>query len=131
VTAERITIQDRINEITSFLEARRSVRFEQLFEGATSTYELVVSFLALLEMAKMRMIRIYQPDPESPIHLEYRLLDEHDVDAPTREGAEAPWTEEPSAEEPSASVAADELEMRPESDQKPDPDAEPEHEPRP
>src|SRR5699024_7595889 len=79
VDAERVSIQERINEITAILEERRTLRFAQLFEGATATYDLVVSFLALLEMAKMRMVRIYQADPASPIHLEYRLRAEHDA----------------------------------------------------
>ncbi len=78
VSAERITIQERITQIVEVLRARKTIAFEQLFAGATSTYELVVSFLALLEMAKMRMLRIYQADPDSPIHLEGRLLDADD-----------------------------------------------------
>ena len=49
--------------------------FDELFEGVTTSYELVVTFLALLEMAKMRLASIYQTDHEEPIYLEYTLLD--------------------------------------------------------
>ncbi len=76
VDAERITIQDRMNQVIESLRNKRTCRFEELFEGVTSTYDLVVTFLALLEMAKMRIARIYQTDLQSPIHVEYRLLDE-------------------------------------------------------
>ena len=41
----------------------------------STSYDLVVTFLALLEMAKMRLASIYQTDHEEPIYLEYTLLD--------------------------------------------------------
>jgi hypothetical protein len=62
----------------------------------SSSYELVVTFLALLEMAKMRLASIYQTDHEEPIYLEYTLLDESgeplvpDDVARTLSGHEAP-----------------------------------------
>ena len=40
----------------------RRASFEELFEGDITRYEIVVTFLALLEMTKMRVTRIYQPD---------------------------------------------------------------------
>lgn len=81
IAAERITINERIEEILDMVNARRRISFEQLFEGAASTYDLVVSFLALLEMAKSRLLRIYQTEPEAPIYLEQRTVDGHAVDA--------------------------------------------------
>ena len=44
-------------------------------EGVSTSYDLVVTFLALLEMAKMRLASIYQTDHEEPIYLEYSLLE--------------------------------------------------------
>lgn len=73
VTAERITINERIEEILDELAQRKRMSFERLFEGVASTYDLVVTFLALLEMAKSRLVRIYQADPDSPIYLEQRV----------------------------------------------------------
>jgi segregation and condensation protein A len=132
VTAERITIQDRIQEITTLLAARRSIRFEQLFEGATTTYELVVSFLALLEMAKMRMIRVYQADPEGPIHLEYRLLSEHDTGEDGPSIPDALRLEEEAVDTSSSPAEpASPLDSPAESGQDPEPEAEPEDEPSP
>ena len=77
VTAERITIHERITEITDLLRARRSCLFEDLFATDRTRYEVVVTFLALLEMTKLRMTRIYQADPKSPLHVQYALLDEN------------------------------------------------------
>jgi len=75
VDAERMTIQDRIGDLVDLLRERRRCRFDELFEGVSTSYDLVVTFLALLEMAKMRLASIYQTDHEEPIYLEYSLLD--------------------------------------------------------
>jgi segregation and condensation protein A len=75
VDAERITIQERIGELVDRLRVHRRCRFDELFDGMTTSYDLVVTFLALLEMAKMRLASIYQTDHEEPIYLEYTLLD--------------------------------------------------------
>jgi segregation and condensation protein A len=75
VTPERISIQERMTQITDLLRERRSCQFEDLFAGDRSRYEIVVTFLALLEMTKMRVTRIFQTDVESPIHVHYALLD--------------------------------------------------------
>lgn len=72
VAAERITINERIEEIMDLVAVRRRVSFDQLFEHIATTYDLVVTFLALLEMAKSRLLRIYQADPNEPIYLEQR-----------------------------------------------------------
>ncbi|MGB5696030.1 MAG: segregation/condensation protein A [Polyangiales bacterium] len=75
VDAERISIQERISGLVDLLRERRRCRFDELFEGVSTSYDLVVTFLALLEMAKMRLASIYQTDHEEPIYLEYALLD--------------------------------------------------------
>ncbi|MEZ4288077.1 MAG: segregation/condensation protein A [Polyangiales bacterium] len=76
VDAERITIQDRMTEVIDQLKSFRQCRFEDLFGNVATTYDLVVTFLALLEMAKMRILRVYQSDTSDAIHLQYTLLDD-------------------------------------------------------
>jgi segregation and condensation protein A len=92
LTAERVSIQQRMSEITEMLRDRRQCTFEALFENVSSTYDIVVTFLAILEMAKNRMLRVYQPDPKSAIQLEYRVIDE--------DGAEAAEPGEPDSAAP-------------------------------
>lgn len=75
VDAERMSIQDRIGALVELLRERRRCRFDELFDDVSTSYDLVVTFLALLEMAKMRLASIYQTDHEEPIYLEYALLD--------------------------------------------------------
>ncbi|MEM8609405.1 MAG: segregation/condensation protein A [Myxococcota bacterium] len=110
VDAERMTIQERIGNLVEVLRDRRRCRFDELFEGVSTSYELVVTFLALLEMAKMRIASVYQTDHEEPIYLEYTLIDEQgeplvpeDV-ARTLSGHQAPDLSDDPAQEPLESV---------------------------
>ena len=75
ITAEGVTIQDRMTQLTEQLRVRRRCTFDELFSDAKTIYDVVVTFLAILEMAKRRFASVYQTDPSAPIHLEYRLLE--------------------------------------------------------
>jgi segregation and condensation protein A len=75
VTPEQITIQERMTQITDLLRERRSCTFEELFDEQVTRYDVVVTFLALLEMTRMRFARIYQTGYQAPIHVHYALLD--------------------------------------------------------
>ena len=80
ISAERITIGERMTQMVELLRTRRSCSFEELFEETMTRYAVVVTFLALLEMTKMRIARIYQADHRSQIHIQYALLE---ANAPT------------------------------------------------
>jgi segregation and condensation protein A len=71
VVHERITLTDRINELVDVLRVRKRLAFEDLFGGLTSRFDLVITFLALLEMTKLRMTRLLQTEPMSPIYVEF------------------------------------------------------------
>jgi segregation and condensation protein A len=77
VTEERVSIADRIHQIVDRLRARgvRNCTFEELFDDARTTHELVVTFLALLEMTRLKMTRVYQAAALSPIHVTLVLED--------------------------------------------------------
>ena len=81
VSFERLTITDRINELTDILRVRRRMTFEDLFEGEVSKFDLVITFLALLEMGKLRLTKLYQADTYGSIHIEY-TVSEDDPDEP-------------------------------------------------
>src|SRR5690606_19370179 len=75
------------------------VAFEALFDGKVTIYDLVITFMALLEMAKRRLVRIYQADPHSPIHLRSTVLGE--------DGEAGTWSDDAAAREaPSEPEAA-------------------------
>ncbi|HEY4116574.1 MAG TPA: segregation/condensation protein A [Byssovorax sp.] len=76
VVFDRITITDRIAQLADLLKNRRRVGFEELLldvggqaRGVTR-FDLVITFLAVLEMCKLHMIRVFQTDALSPIHVE-------------------------------------------------------------
>ncbi|MEO0324540.1 MAG: segregation/condensation protein A [Myxococcota bacterium] len=74
IDAERITIQQRMGQITDRLRRGGRQPFESLFDGYATTYDLVVTFLALLEMAKMRMMRLTQDGSGDMVFVEVRML---------------------------------------------------------
>ncbi len=68
VDLERVTLADRIRELSEILSGRKGGLFlEELFPLGASRRELVVTFLALLEMVRLRMVRVLQTVPFGPI----------------------------------------------------------------
>lgn len=76
IDLERFSITDRINELSDLLRHRTRARFDELFEGATSRGDLIVTFLALLEMTRLRLTRLYQDAPLEPILVELAVTEE-------------------------------------------------------
>jgi len=70
VVADRITLSDRIGELSDLLAIRKRLQFEEMFEGLATKFDLVITFLALLEMTKLRMTRLLQSEPLGPLYIE-------------------------------------------------------------
>lgn len=51
---------ERLVQLTEFLRGKQQVSFEDLFEGDVTKPEVVVTFLAILEMGKQSFIKILQ-----------------------------------------------------------------------
>jgi segregation and condensation protein A len=75
VVADRVSITDRITELSDLLAKRRRLAFEDLFEGFVSKFDLVITFLALLEMARLKMTRLLQTEPLGPLFVELASAD--------------------------------------------------------
>ncbi len=73
IVHERVNLVDRINELVDILRAKRRVTFEELFEGQVSRFDLVITFLALLEMTRLRMTRLSQENFDAPIYVEFTV----------------------------------------------------------
>ncbi len=70
ITLDRITIEERIAQILEAIKLERSgLLFSSLFSGRSSKEDIIISFLALLELIKMKMIRVYQRAPFGPIEI--------------------------------------------------------------
>jgi segregation and condensation protein A len=70
IDLERFSITDRINELSEILRRGRRVAFVELFEGQSTRAELIITFLALLEMTRLRLTKLFQDDPLGPIEVE-------------------------------------------------------------
>ena len=59
-TTDRVSVTDKIAEIIDVLEKKGSVAFKELFASEVTKSEIIVTFLAILEMVKLYLIRIVQ-----------------------------------------------------------------------
>lgn len=71
ITPDAISVKSRIGHIVDLLEQRDSVTFEELFENDVTRGEIIVTFLAILEMAKSQVIRIMQHISSGVIRIFY------------------------------------------------------------
>jgi segregation and condensation protein A len=70
VETERISVRDRIREILDSIIHRGNIEFSELFaEGKLTRHRLVVTFLAILEMARLKILKVTQLDRGGPIYL--------------------------------------------------------------
>ena len=58
--AEQIPIEERIEQLMERLSETEACGFEDLFEDVQTRAGLVVTFLALLEMIRLKLIRVFQ-----------------------------------------------------------------------
>ena len=58
--ADEISVKDRITQIIDILETKKSITFIELFSDDPDKNEIIVTFLAILEMVKLMLIRIAQ-----------------------------------------------------------------------
>jgi len=62
ITPETLSVTDRIHDLLEFLEQTESATFEELFSGDCSRGMVVVTFLALLEICRLRLVQIHQQE---------------------------------------------------------------------
>ena len=101
IVHERMSLTDRINELVDVLRVRRRVVFEDLFDGLSSPFNLVITFLALLEMTRLRMTRLTQTEPMAPIYVEFsasEASDGEDYGTPQAPPADADATADATAD---------------------------------
>ncbi len=67
--SEQIPIEDRIEQLMMRLSETEACGFEDLFEDVQTKAGLVVTFLALLEMIRLKLIRVFQSGVVGPIRV--------------------------------------------------------------
>jgi segregation and condensation protein A len=69
IFGENFTVSDKIDLILATVSEGKAVRFSTLFAEAASRVEIVVTFLALLELIRLKQVRALQSDPFSEIEI--------------------------------------------------------------
>lgn len=69
ITREELSVREYMSQILKALQGKRFVAFETLFEPARGSTVLVVTFIALLELAKETLIEITQAEAFAPIYV--------------------------------------------------------------
>jgi segregation and condensation protein A len=66
---ENFTVSDKIDFIIWTVTGDKSVAFSELFASAASRTEIAVTFLALLELIRMKLLRVIQDGPFAEIEI--------------------------------------------------------------
>ena len=69
---DRVSVQERITQLTDLLEKQASMTFDELFVESRERADIIVTFLAILEMAKLNLVRIAQHVPTGIIRIFYQ-----------------------------------------------------------
>jgi segregation and condensation protein A len=73
-TPDHLTVKDRMNYILERLEEAATVTFEELFQPEEGRLVLIVTFLALLEMIRIKLVRAFQSEVFGSILLSRAFL---------------------------------------------------------
>jgi len=69
VAVEKISVREKIGEILSTVQKNQQIIFQSLFDGLSTKFEIVVAFLALLELIRLRAIKVFQVHPHGEIRI--------------------------------------------------------------
>jgi segregation and condensation protein A len=104
---EQVSIESRIEILLTRLSETEACGFEDLFGDVSTRPDMIVTFLALLEMIRLKLVRIFQSGPFGAIRVYKRprpsdaphpIKDPQDVhDALARRKAETEGPQEPSS----------------------------------
>jgi segregation and condensation protein A len=85
---EEIPVEVRIREILDVLGERSSVAFSELFPATYTRKALVVTFLALLELIRLKQVRVAQPANFGEIHIARVTDSELEMTSSSTEGSQ-------------------------------------------
>ena len=68
IEPERYRIEDRIIDLLNMLQTKASLSYENLYPKSHNRSHLILTFLAVLEMLKHRLIQVVQSEAFGPIH---------------------------------------------------------------
>jgi segregation and condensation protein A len=89
VKREALSVRQRMGELLSRLEAVAFQRFDELFDISEGRLGIVVTFLAMLELAKEMLVEIVQEAPSAPIYLRAKAGHDDSAGDEPQPGADA------------------------------------------
>lgn len=75
VAVDRISVNERIYQIIGMIKKDATATLEEILGSELYRYNVVVTFLALLEMSRLRMIEVYQSAQCGPIYVRRTMED--------------------------------------------------------
>jgi segregation and condensation protein A len=108
--APEVPVETRIEQLLARLSEAEAVGFEELFSDVSSRAGLIVTFLAVLEMIRLKLIRVFQSQAFGPIRV-YKRARPADAPHPLLDPESKPpqrTAEDASGAASSSAAAADE-----------------------
>ncbi len=68
---EEITIEEKLEQVLNKIRTLGEIGFERLFTECESKFDLILTFLSLLELARMDSVHIVQESPDAPMIIVY------------------------------------------------------------
>jgi len=92
IKREALSVRQRMGDLLSRLDGKEFRRFEALFDASEGRLGVVVTFLAMLELAKEMLVEIVQEEPLAPIYVRTRAASGEDAGEAFEAPADAPAT---------------------------------------
>jgi segregation and condensation protein A len=70
---DKWSVSEKIEHVLKIITERSQVRFSELFEQAASRWEVICTFLALLELIRLKQLACAQPEPFAEIEISRAL----------------------------------------------------------
>jgi segregation and condensation protein A len=77
---DKWSVQDKMNLVLEKLKTQGALYFHELFENDLTVSELIVTFLAILELVQMGLLKIFQNDPMADLRIDLSATEEEDHD---------------------------------------------------
>ncbi len=71
ITADKMSVKDKISRLVDIFEDKGSITFEELFSADVLKSDVILTFLAILEMVRLCLVRIAQHSQSGIIRLFY------------------------------------------------------------
>jgi len=68
---DALTLDEKIEELISKIRLNKMLFFEDLFGDSLSSFDFILTFLAVLELVRTSAIAVFQDSPYAPIRLVY------------------------------------------------------------